>query len=191
MITPQRRSITDVGKGVLAVRPVDYSDLGHSDDVNCGGGFGPSWVSALVNAVGKSCSGGTPRFSSVGRWGGRHDHVPPEHVDYDGLGLPRAAARRFHRSLSTTRFARALRNGQHFEVHRKRLRVGRSVAADTCANSLALDCSILRWSASVRSDHAPKGTIFFLSTRPDDPRLLPTTNYRSSVRPGSHASWDW
>ena len=26
----------------------------NSDHVNCGGGFGPSWVTSLVNAVGKS-----------------------------------------------------------------------------------------------------------------------------------------
>ena len=53
LITPQKRFISDVGKGTLAnvtwITPI----CANSDHVNCGGGFGPSWVTSLVNAVGR------------------------------------------------------------------------------------------------------------------------------------------
>ncbi len=54
----------------------------------CGGGFGPSWVAALVNAVGKSKFwDSTAIFVQWDDWGGLYDHVPPPYKDYDGLGF--------------------------------------------------------------------------------------------------------
>ena len=56
--------------------------------MNCGGGFGPSWVTALVNAVGESKFwNSTAIFVQWDDWGGLYDHVPPPYRDYDGLGF--------------------------------------------------------------------------------------------------------
>jgi phospholipase C len=56
--------------------------------VNCGGGLGPSWVTALVNAVGESKFWNTTAiFVQWDDWGGLYDHVPPPHRGYDGLGF--------------------------------------------------------------------------------------------------------
>jgi phospholipase C len=88
IVTPQKKFITDVGAGKLAsftwITPV----CNNSDHVNCGGGHGPAWVSALVNAVGKSKFWNTTAiFVQWDDWGGLYDHVPPPYKDYDGLGF--------------------------------------------------------------------------------------------------------
>jgi phospholipase C len=88
VLTPQSRFISDVANGTLSnvtwITPV----CENSDHVNCGGGFGPSWVTSLVNAVGKSRFWkSTAIFVVWDDWGGLYDHVPPPHLDYDGLGF--------------------------------------------------------------------------------------------------------
>jgi phospholipase C len=88
VISPNWRFITDVRAGKLAqftwITPV----CDDSDHVNCGGGYGPSWVSALVNTVGKSKFwDSTAIFVMWDDWGGLYDHVPPPYEDYDGLGF--------------------------------------------------------------------------------------------------------
>ena len=85
---PNWKFITDVRAGKLAnftwITPV----CDDSDHVNCGGGYGPSWVSALVNAVGKSKFwDSTAIFVQWDDWGGLYDHVPPPYEDYDSLGF--------------------------------------------------------------------------------------------------------
>ncbi len=86
--SPNWRFITDVRAGKLAsftwITPV----CDDSDHVGCGGGYGPSWVAALVNAVGKSKFwDSTAIFIQWDDWGGLYDHVPPPFKDYDGLGF--------------------------------------------------------------------------------------------------------
>ncbi len=88
VITPNWRFITDVRAGELAnftwITPI----CDDSDHVNCGGGYGPSWVSALVNTVGKSKFWkSTVIFVQWDDWGGLYDHVRPPFKDYDGLGF--------------------------------------------------------------------------------------------------------
>jgi phospholipase C len=88
VITPNWKFITDVRAGKLAnftwITPV----CDDSDHVNCPGGYGPSWVSALVNTVGKSKFwNSTAIFVQWDDWGGLYDHVPPPFEDYDGLGF--------------------------------------------------------------------------------------------------------
>jgi phospholipase C len=60
-----------------------------SDHVNCPGGYGPSWVSALVNTVGKSKFwDSTAIFIQWDDWGGLYDHVAPPPPYYrDSLGF--------------------------------------------------------------------------------------------------------
>jgi phospholipase C len=88
VVSPNWRFITDVRAGRLAnftwITPV----CDDSDHVNCGGGYGPSWVAALVNTVGKSRFwNSTAIFVQWDDWGGLYDHVPPPYEDYDGLGF--------------------------------------------------------------------------------------------------------
>jgi phospholipase C len=88
VISPDWRFITDVRRGKLAnftwITPV----CDDSDHVDCGGGYGPSWVAALVNTVGASKFwDSTAIFVQWDDWGGLYDHVKPPYEDYDGLGF--------------------------------------------------------------------------------------------------------
>ena len=88
VVSPNWKFITDVRAGKLAnftwVTPVCKD----SDHVSCGGGYGPSWVAALVNAVGKSKFwNSTAIFVQWDDWGGLYDHLPPPYADRDGLGF--------------------------------------------------------------------------------------------------------
>jgi phospholipase C len=88
VISPNWRFITDVRAGRLAnftwITPV----CDDSDHVNCPGGYGPSWVSALVNTVGKSRFwNSTVIFVQWDDWGGLYDHVAPPYKDRDSLGF--------------------------------------------------------------------------------------------------------
>jgi phospholipase C len=53
-----------------------------SDNGDCGGGYGPSWVAALVNTVGKS------------KFWDSTANVPPPYKNFDGLGQLAAADKR-------------------------------------------------------------------------------------------------
>ena len=88
IISPNWKFITDVRKGKLAnftwITPVCRD----SDHVNCPGGFGPSWVAALVNTVGQSKFwDSTAIFVIWDDWGGLYDHVPPPYLGRDSLGF--------------------------------------------------------------------------------------------------------
>ncbi len=88
VITPQKTFLTDVVSGKLAnftwITPV----CDDSDHVNCGGGLGPSWVTALVNAVGESKFwDSTAIFVQWDDWGGLYDHVPPPYKGFDSVGF--------------------------------------------------------------------------------------------------------
>ena len=88
VIAPNWKFITDVRAGKLSnftwITPV----CDDSDHVNCPKGYGPSWVSALVNTVGKSKFwNSTAIFVMWDDWGGLYDHVPPPYAGADGLGF--------------------------------------------------------------------------------------------------------
>ncbi len=88
VITPNWKFITDIRAGKLAnftwITPV----CDDSDHVNCPGGYGPSWVAALVNTVGKSKFwDSTVIFVQWDDWGGLYDHVPPPYLGRDSLGF--------------------------------------------------------------------------------------------------------
>ena len=53
VVTPQKRFLTDVAAGTLANVTWITPTCEESDHVNCGGGLGPSWVTSIVNAVGR------------------------------------------------------------------------------------------------------------------------------------------
>lgn len=88
VVTPNWRFITDVRAGKLANFTWITPQCAESDHNECGGGFGPSWVSAIVNTVGKSKFwNSTAIFVQWDDWGGLYDHVAPPLRDYDGNGF--------------------------------------------------------------------------------------------------------
>jgi phospholipase C len=88
VITPQKTFLTDVAQGKLARFTWITPLCKDSDHIACGGGFGPSWVTALVNAVGESKFWKTTViFVQWDDWGGLYDHVPPPYRGYDGVGF--------------------------------------------------------------------------------------------------------
>jgi phospholipase C len=172
VITPQKKFLTDVERGKLAnftwITPVCHD----SDHPNCGGGYGPSWVTALVNQVGASKFWKTTAiFVQWDDWGGLYDPVPPPYADYDGLGFrvpllvisPYAKANYVshvpYETASVLRFAEDLWG------------LGRLAAADARAASPAADCfDFTQKPRKFVPIKAPKGLGFFL-TQSDDFRI--------------------
>jgi phospholipase C len=161
VISPNWKFITDVRAGQLAnftwITPV-CSD---SDHVNCYGGYGPSWVAALVNTVGQSKFWrSTVIFVQWDDWGGLYDHVPPPFEDYDGLGfrvpllvISPYAKRRYvshlqYETASVLRFAEDLWG------------LDQLAKADKRANSPAADCFVFsrppRPFAKIDAPYGPK-----------------------------------
>ncbi|HEY1653813.1 MAG TPA: alkaline phosphatase family protein [Candidatus Tumulicola sp.] len=169
VITPQTRFIKDVGNGILKnvtwITPICVN----SDHVNCGGGFGPSWVTSLVNAAGKSkLWNSTAIFVMWDDWGGLYDHVPPPHVDYDGLGfrVPLIVISPYAKKgyVSHVRYE----HGSILKFAEDVFGLGRLAASDTRANSPADDC--FDFSQAPRAFvpiKAPKGPAFFFSQHDD------------------------
>jgi phospholipase C len=88
VISPNWKFITDVHNGTLKnftwITPV----CDDSDHVNCPGGYGPSWVAALVNTIGESKFwDSTAIFIQWDDWGGLYDHVAPPYEDRDSVGF--------------------------------------------------------------------------------------------------------
>ncbi len=175
VIVPQRRFLIDVAAGKLAnftwITPLCVN----SDHVSCGGGYGPSWVSTVVNAIGESKFWKTTAiFVQWDDWGGLYDNVPPPFKDYDSLGfrVPLLVISPYakhdyvshvqYETASVLRFAEDL------------FGLGRLAAADTRAVSPAEDC--FDFSHRPRAFvpiQAPKGRRFFLH-QPNDDRIPDT-----------------
>jgi phospholipase C len=141
VISPNWRFITDVRSGYLANFTWITPECAESDHLECGGGFGPSWVSALVDTIGKSKFwDSTAIFVQWDDWGGFYDHVPPDYKGYDSVGFrvpllvisPYAkqnyVSHVHYETASVLRFAEDLFGLKHL------------AAADKRANSPAKDC---------------------------------------------------
>jgi phospholipase C len=169
VLTPQKRFLTDVPAGKLAAFTWITPVCSDSDHVNCGGGYGPSWVAALVNAIGKSKFwDSTAIFVQWDDWGGLYDHVNPPFEDYDGLGfrVPLLVispyAKQNHVSHVQYETASVLRFAEDV------FGLDRLAAADARANSPAGDC--FDFSKPPRKFvpiKAPEGRDFFLRQEND------------------------
>jgi len=88
IVTPQKRFFSDVAAGKLANFTWITPPCPDSDRSSCGGGYGPSWVAALVNTVGKSKFwDSTAIFVQWADWGGFYDNAPPPYKNFDSLGF--------------------------------------------------------------------------------------------------------
>ncbi len=171
VITPQKQFISDVAAGTLKNVTWITPTCEESDHVNCGGGFGPSWVTSLVNAVGKSKFwNSTAIFVMWDDWGGLYDHVPPPHLDYDGLGfrVPLLVISPYakHGHVSHVQYE----TGSILRFAEDVFGLGRLAASDTRANSPARDCfDFTKPPRKFVPIQAPKAPSFFM-TRPPDGR---------------------
>ena len=170
VITPQKKFLRDVKAGKLASFTWITPECAESDHEQCGGGFGPSWVSAIVNTVGKSKFwDSTVIFVQWDDWGGFYDHVPPPYKGYDGLGfrVPLIVispyAKQNYISHVQYETASVLRYAEDL------FGLGQLSAADARATSPAADC--LDFSQAPRKFvpiKAPKDEAFFLNQPLDD-----------------------
>jgi phospholipase C len=91
VVTPQSRVLEDIAAGRLASVSWIMPDLAQSDHARVNQGTGPSWVAAIVNAIGNSAYWkDTAVFITWDDWGGWYDHVaPPIHSAYEsGFRVP-------------------------------------------------------------------------------------------------------
>ncbi len=175
IVTPQSRFLTDVAAGQLADFTWITPLCPDSDHPSCGGGLGPSWVSSIVDAVGKSKFWkSTAIFVQWDDWGGLYDPVPPPYKDYDGLGfrVPLIVISPFakknyvshvqYETASVLRFAEDI------------FGLAQLSAADARATSPAADCfDFSQQPRSFVEIKAPQDRAFFL-TQPSDPRIPDT-----------------
>jgi phospholipase C len=89
VINPPQTILTDISKDELASVSWVMPDSEHSDHAGAhGSAQGPSWVAAVVNAVGKSKFWpNTAIFVTWDDWGGWYDHVKPPIYNHLELGF--------------------------------------------------------------------------------------------------------
>lgn len=88
IITPQTQFFNDVSGGKLRTVSWITPTWENSDHAGSGSNTGPSWVTSLVNAVGKSQYWkSTAIFIFWDDYGGWYDRQAPAYLDYDGLGF--------------------------------------------------------------------------------------------------------
>ncbi|MBV8434744.1 MAG: hypothetical protein JO029_10750 [Candidatus Eremiobacteraeota bacterium] len=87
VVSPPSRVLSDAKSGKLPSVSWVIPD-GVDSDHPGGPSLGPSWVAAIVNAIGTG-----PAWNSTAivvlwdDWGGWYDHVPPPQLDFRGLGI--------------------------------------------------------------------------------------------------------
>ncbi len=85
---PNTKIFSDIKKGTLPQVSWVIPLIKNSDHPASGYNYGPSWVTSVVNAVGKS-----PYWKNTAiivlwdDWGGFYDNVPPAQLDYTSLGM--------------------------------------------------------------------------------------------------------
>ncbi|MGC1382021.1 MAG: alkaline phosphatase family protein, partial [Candidatus Baltobacteraceae bacterium] len=88
VISPSSTVLGDASAGRLPQVAWVIPDAANSDHAGEGADTGPSWVAAVVNAIGES-----PDWDSTAivvlwdDWGGWYDSVPPPQLDFRGLGI--------------------------------------------------------------------------------------------------------
>jgi phospholipase C len=87
VIAPSAAFLTDIGTKTLANVTWITPSGAASDHAPMTDGSGPSWVAAVVNAIGKSKYwDSTAIFVTWDDWGGWYDHVPPKQLNSYEIG---------------------------------------------------------------------------------------------------------
>ena len=88
VVSPQTTVLADAASGNLAQMTWVIPDYLDSDHSAANSDQGPSWVSAVVNAIGTGPDWKTTAIVLVwDDWGGWNDHMPPPQLDWKGLGI--------------------------------------------------------------------------------------------------------
>jgi phospholipase C len=88
VVSPQTAFLKAAAQGNLAGVTWIVPDFIDSDHAGSMSDTGPSWVSAIVNTIGKSSNWGSTAIVVVwDDWGGWYDNVPPPQKDFAGLGI--------------------------------------------------------------------------------------------------------
>ncbi|MGA8534891.1 MAG: alkaline phosphatase family protein [Candidatus Tumulicola sp.] len=88
VINPQTAILNDAPNGTMASVSWVVPDLKDSDHPGTNSDTGPSWVAAVVNAIGKSQYWDSTAIVVVwDDWGGWYDDAPPPQLDFLGLGI--------------------------------------------------------------------------------------------------------
>ncbi|HTU82530.1 MAG TPA: alkaline phosphatase family protein [Candidatus Acidoferrales bacterium] len=88
VVSPSTRVLADAANGTLPAVSWVIPDGRNSDHPGSGSSTGPSWVAAVVNAIGTSRYWNSTAIVIVwDDWGGFYDHVPPPQKYYFGLGF--------------------------------------------------------------------------------------------------------
>jgi phospholipase C len=138
---PDTNLLNDISSGNLPAMSWVIPSFGESDHEGANNTLGENWVSSVVNAVGAS-----PYWNSTAiivtwdDWGGFYDHVPPQYLDYDGLGFrtPLLVISPYskHGYVSHVQYE----FGSILQFVEDVFGLGRLAASDTRANSLVPDC---------------------------------------------------
>jgi phospholipase C len=88
VVHPPSQILSDVANGYLAGVTWVTPEWNWSDHAGGGATMGPSWVAAVVNAIGQSQYWNNTAIVVVwDDWGGFYDDAAPPQVDFKGLGL--------------------------------------------------------------------------------------------------------
>jgi len=105
IVSPQCRILSDAAAGDLPAVSWVMSNLADSDHPGLSSATGPLWVTAIVNAIGRSSLWkSTAIFVVWDDYGGFYDHVAPPLIDWSGPGIrvPMIAISPFSKSASIT-----------------------------------------------------------------------------------------
>jgi len=88
VISPQTQVLADAASGKLPGVSWVIPDWEWSDHTSTGSDLGPSWVAAVVNAIGTGPDWRSTAIVVVwDDWGGWYDNVAPPQLDYRGPGI--------------------------------------------------------------------------------------------------------
>jgi phospholipase C len=169
VISPPSQFLRDVARGKLRTVSWVTPTWTNSDHPGSGSKSGPSWVAAVVNAVGESKYwDSTAIFVFWDDYGGWYDSVPPPYVDYDGLGIrvPLIVISPYAKKgyVSHVRYE----HGSILKFVEDLFDLARLGASDTRANSPAKDCfDFSRPPRTFKKIAAPLDEEYFLRQPPD------------------------
>jgi phospholipase C len=141
VITPPSQFFTDIAAGKLGAVTWITPTYGNSDHGGSGSKTGPSWVTALVNAIGESQFwDSTAIFIFWDDSGGWYDPVAPAYADNDGLGfrLPLLIISPYAKQGYVSHVT--YEHGSILKFTEDQFGLARLGASDTRANSPESDC---------------------------------------------------